>query len=469
MKATTTFIFWCLCLVSLLLRSADLQTYPLLDVDEGLYTIQAKDAVLFHNARMNGSYPDTVVVDPGHFGMLWALFQFAPATIFSVRALNGVLGCLTLLVVWRLCSEQLSQEHAYWSLLILGVSFTMVSLNRRAWLESGVMLVSVVAVWCSTKVGRWALSGLAAAVAAMLLYKMNAIYLVPALLLPSRHEPFWPGVASRAGAVLLGALSAATIFFLIYTLDPALFNTTYQVQLTLNTGEVPIVGLGRFGLFPQMLEATARDLVFGQTDLVALTVLAIVGTALTWDRRELVTAKLLLWLLAGYTLLSIQFTHIPYYLPFIAPAAVLTVIALLRLPHASSSYRVYRGLVCLVVAFSVVRLAYSWRHAQTDNPPLEALRWVESHTQSDGTFTSCAEITAATERQGYVLYFLRHSASQPDGADFALALREKHVKTIVYDQWESPELFKDDAPLRAQLASYPTAVSSEEWTAFRVP
>jgi hypothetical protein len=468
MKATT-FAVGCLWVAFFLLRTADLATYPWLDVDEGLYTIQVKDAVLFNDARMNGSYPDTVVVDPAHFGMLWALFHFAPATIFSARAMNGLLGCLTLLVVWRLCKEQFGQEHAYWSVLILGLSFTMISLNRRAWLETGVTLISVVAIWCSTRSGRWAFSGLAASVAALLLYKMNAIYLVPSLLLPSRHEPFWRGVVSRAGAVVIGALAAAAVFFFIYKLDPDLFRTTYQFQFTSTDGEVALVGLGRFGLFPHMLTATARALVFGQTDLVALTALAFVGTALTWDRREPVTAKLLLWLLAGYTLLSIQFNHIPYYLPFIAPAAVLTVTALLRLQKESRSYQVYRGLVYLVVAFSVVRLAYSWHHAKTDNPPLEALRWIESHTPPDGTFTACAEVTAATERRGYILYYLRRSASQPDGADFASSLREKHVKSIVYDRWESQALLKSDAPLQAQLDSYATAVNSDDWTAYRVP
>lgn len=468
MKATT-FLFGCLCLAFLVLRTADLTTFPKLDVDEGLYTIQAKDAVLFGDARMNGSYPDTVVVDPGHFGMLWALFQVAPATIFSVRLLNGLLGCLTLVIVWKLCREQFGQEHAYWSLLILGLSFTMIGLNRRAWLETGVALFSTAAVWYSTRSGRWALAGLAASMAALLLYKMNAIYLVPSLLLPNRHEPFWRGVVTRAGALMVGGLAAGAVFFLIYLHDPDLFSTTYQVQFNLTTGELPIVGFGRFGLFPILLETTARTLVFGQTDLVALTGLAFVGTAMTWDRRELVTAKLLLWLLAGYTLLSIQFNHIPYYLPFVVPAAVLTVTTLLRLQRESRTFQIYRALVCVVVVFSVVRLGYSWNSARTSNPPLEALRWIEAQTPANGTFTATSEIAAATERQGYVLYFLRRSAAQPDAADFASSLRAKRVRSLVYDQWESEEFFKSDAGLQAHLHSLDAAVSNEDWMGFRIP
>lgn len=468
MKATT-FIFGCLCVAFFLLRTADLTTYPRLDVDEGLYTIQAKDAVLFGDARMNGSYPDTVVVDPGHFGMLWALFQVAPATIFTVRVLNGLLGCLTLLVVWKLCREQFGQEHAYWTVLILGLSFTMISLNRRAWLETAVALISVAAVWYSTRSGRWALAGLAASVAALLLYKMNAIYLVPSLLLPGRDEPFWRGVANRAAALVIGGLAAGAIFFLIYLRDPSLFNTTYQVQFNLTGGEVPIIGLGRFGLFPNMLKATARTLVFGQTDLVVLTALSLIGTALTWDRREPVTAKLLLWLLAGYTLLSIQFNHIPYYLPFIVPAAVLTVTALFRLQRESRLFQIYRGLVYVAVVFSVVRLAYSWNSARTNNPPLEALRWIEAHTPANETFTATSEVTAATEKQGYVLYFLRRSAAQPDAADFASSLRAKRVRSLVYDLWESEEFFKNDAGLQSHLHSLEAAVSNEDWTGFRIP
>ena len=464
-----TLAFYGLCIVFVVLRLSDLFNYPRLEVDEGLFSIQAKDAVLFGDARMNAPRPDTVVVTPGHFSLTWTLFHVAPATIFSVRALNALLGCLTLWVVWTFCREHLGRPQAYWAVIVLGLSFSMITLNRRAWLETGVALISLLAVWFSAKTSRQSLIGLVVAVAALLLYKMNAIYIVPGLLLPSARESFWPGVTRRAAAIAVGAVVAVAVFYGVYRYNPGVFLAAYGAQLNLGGAtEQPLIHVGRFGIFPHKLMETARNLVTGSTDLLALTALALGGVIMARRWYDRITGKLLLWLIGGYTLSSLQVNHVQYYVPLIVPAVLLTVAGLYSLPAGSLSFRTYRGLLSLTIVFSLARLAYGWHHARVDNPPLEALRWIESQDPAAASFLACPEIAAATEKKGYILDFVMHP-SGPPAVDLVSVVQARQVKTIVYDEWESAPYFKGDQVFLDRLGQYRTVVSHDGWTGIRVP
>ena len=200
------------------LRLCDIRTYPVLGVDEGIWTSDARDSALFHDRTMSG-FPG-LFLSPLHYALLWLLFRVMPATCFSVRLMMGIVGMGSLALIWHLLARRHAIQTAAAAVLMVGLSFVMITINRRAYLESVVVLLSLVTVWAATCETRWRYLLMAVSVAALVLYKSNAIYVVPALLIPAAADHRRREIAHRLGAVTCGVLAGLLVLLAISRISP---------------------------------------------------------------------------------------------------------------------------------------------------------------------------------------------------------------------------------------------------------
>ena len=451
--------------VCALVRLIGLHTYPVLAVDEGLWTLQARDLVLFGDPYMNGLRQ--MFLSPLHFATTWGLFLFAPATCFSVRGLNAVVGLLSVYLLWRWLAAEMGTSRSLWVAALVGLSFTMSLVNRRAYLESGVILFSVASAAFAVPASRRRLPLLAVGVAALLLYKSNACYLLPCLLVPASGERFLGGAARRLGWVAVGVCLALGVFVLVSRVDTEGFVGAFRFELQKGDAAYAVFRVGRFGLFPGYVRESLVGLVRGNTDLAVLSAIALVGAPLAGMFRQRLMLKLWLWLLIGYAFLLAQgFQHSQFFVPLIVPAGALTVLVVTRLAGQRGVIRVaflVAGL--LFCSLNVMRVGYGWLRAREQNPPLEAVRWLEGARSSDSAILTCPEIAAAREWRSYAFHRIFRPYEFETAPSLGAFVREKGISTIVMDDWESPSLLLG-REFAAELAGYEAAGNGTGWTAY---
>lgn len=470
MKANTQRLFisswwWvAIMIVMAAVRFIDIRHFPILGVDEGLWNLQAKDAVLFGDKDLNGLRQ--VFLSPLHYALTWSLFHLAPATCFSVRILNGFLGLLTLAMIGWVMVRGGSRRAALWGIIVIGLSFTMVSINRRAYLETGVMCLSMLAVALSGLTSRRALVGVALTVAALFLYKSNATYVLPCLLIPSAEEAWRRGFGRRLICVMSGVGLAAAGMFLVAWTSPDAFQGAYAFELSKGDGVFSLVRLGRFGIYPWLSLSTLGDLLLGLTDLCLLTAGGLVCFAwrkpLQQDRFAL---KALVWLVTGYAMLLCQgFQHLQYFAPLIIPAGLLLLLG--RSPASPNSHGfrlLQKGIIIVVIVLSLIRIGFGWHKGCVDNPPLEALAWLESQPLSDRVCLTCPEIAIATTAKAYAFNRIFHPyppGKPPRLRDF---VRDANITAIIYDQWETDPYFSRKSDFKEDLNAFTNVFKRNLW------
>jgi 4-amino-4-deoxy-L-arabinose transferase-like glycosyltransferase len=447
-------------------RLVGLGIYPRLAIDEGLWTLQTKDAVLFGDASMNGLRQ--VFLSPLHFAVTWLLFHILPATLFSIRFWSGLVGLGSLAVIWGVVRKRHGGAAAWGSVVLIGLSFSLVTINRRAYLESGVILISMAAFYCSMRSGRLRSVGLATLVAALLLYKLNSIYFLPCLLWPNSPRQAWRETGGRLLVVLGGVAAAILVYFAIYETHQSAFAGAWLFELNKSATGSALVHIGRFGIYPSALLDSARSIVFSLQDLTVLSLIALVGLALVPAARDPYGWKLAVWLVSGYLFLSVQsFQHLQYFVPLIAPAGMLA----FHVVRSMERDFARQAAVCALAILTVVglgRIGWGVIRAQVDNPQLSALRWIESSIPPGGACLATAELAAATEHRCYAYNRVFHpygSVGAPALADF---VREKHVASIVVDEWETTPAFAGDRRVLSALTAFRVVRVGDHWRGLAV-
>ena len=465
---------WTLCasllaLLVVLLHFYNIRLYPMLGVDEGIWTIEGKDAALFGDRTMSGFCQ--VILSPAHFAYLRGIFLFAPATLFSVRLANAWLSLATLVLVFGILKRDMGTRRAFVGTVLLGVSFTFVTISRRAFLESGVILLSVLAVFFSHRRGRWREPAIAVTVALLTLYKSNALYIVPALVVHAWARDGFGAAMRRCLTVAAGLILGVAGFWIVYKAMPAEFLEAYQFEFA---KEPPagsaILRLGRFGIFPAALRESAVGLVTGHTELVVLTVAALAGVVHAGCRRNPTALCLLTWIVLGYgAVLSQSFQHAQYFAPFIVPTAMLCLLC----ASVCSWPRVLRaGWILMFVAVaggSLMRECIGWQRARAGTPPMEAVRWVEANVPMDTRILSGPEVAASTERRAYIFHRIFCPLGKQEPPVLADYLRENEIDIIVFDHWETGPMFGYNKRLLRALDGLPEVASGAQWEALSAP
>ena len=448
--------------VIVIARFVDIRTYPLLGPDEGLWNIEIKDAVLFGDRAMSGL--PQVFASPAHyaFGQLW--LRVLPATCFSLRWVSGVWGVAALVLMFSLLYKRYGWRTALTCCTLAACSFTMFLVNRRAYLESAVMIISLFAVVCAVSKSRFRYLGLFGAVWLLLAYKATGISVVPALMLPMGE---WRrDLPRRMVAVVLGVAMAALTIWSVSQLAPGESGPMWAVEFSKGASETALFRVGRFGIYPDVLRHSAEALFLGLTDLALLSLLAVAAFIAARGWRDPFALRICAWLVVGYGWILVQaWQHAQYFAPLVIPSVLLLVVSSRKLERPLWN-RGFRAAIVLVVLLSVARVGYGWQKAHKYNPPLSAIEWLEEQDLDGGTFLAGPDVAAATELKGYPFSRIFHPmvGEPPTLSD---VVREKCVRFIVFDQWETAPFFLDDEQFHAELAAYERVASGSGWVAYR--
>ena len=443
-------------------RFVDIRTYPLLGPDEGLWNIEIKDAVLFGDRTKSGL--PQVFASPVHYvlGRLW--LSILPATCFSLRWVSGAWGVVTLALMFSLLNRRYGCRTALACCSLAACSFTMFLINRRAYLESAVMAFSLLAVVCAVSRSRFRYLGLFGAVWLLLAHKATGISVVPALMLPMGE---WRrDLPRRMAAVVLGVAMAALTIWSVSQMAPGESGPMWAVEFSKGAGEASLIRVGRFGLYPDVLRHSAEALFLGLTDLALFSLLAVVAFVMARAWRDPFALRIAVWLVVGYGWILVQaWQHAQYFAPLVVPSVLLLVVSC-RMLERPSLVRGFQSAAVLVILLSFARVGYGWQKAHKFNPPLSAIEWLETQDLEGGTFLAGPDVAAATELRGYPFSRIFHPmvGEPPTLLDF---VREKHVRFVIFDQWESAPFFLDDDQFHAELAVYERVASGSGWVAYR--
>jgi len=340
----------------------------------------------------------------------------------------------------------------------------MFLVNRRAYLESAVMAMSLFAVVCAVSKSRFRYVGLFGAVWLLLAYKATGVSVVPALMLPMGD---WRrDLPRRLVAIVLGVAMAALTIWSVSQLAPGESGPMWAVEFSKGAGETALFRVGRFGIYPDVLRHSAEALFLGLTDLALLSLLAVVAFVMARAWRDPFALRIAAWLVVGYGWILVQsWQHAQYFAPLVVPSVLLLVVSCRRLERPLLA-RGFRLAAALVMLLSFARVGYGWQKAHKYNPPLSAIDWLEEQDLGEGTFLAGPDVAAATELKGYPFSRIFHPmvGEPPTLPDF---VREKGVRFIVFDQWETAPFFLDDEQFHAELAAYERVASGSGWVAYR--
>jgi 4-amino-4-deoxy-L-arabinose transferase-like glycosyltransferase len=408
---------------------------------------------------MNGFH--NVFLSPLHFATCWVLFHFAPATCFSVRVLMGILGLVALALVGLLVARYRDKSTAAVAVLLIGLSFVMITVNRRAYLEGAVILLSPLAVLLSGGRNWRHWIALAICVAVLLAYKSNAVYLLPALLIPAlgetRRATLW-----RAAALAWGVAMAALLVYLVARAAPQLSAAAMHFELSKPPGPAPWFHVGRFGLSRSAMAKAVRALVAGQTDLVVVTGVAIGGFLALRAWRDRFALRMAVWLMCGYVFFLAQPNHPQYFAPLIIPAGILAAWV-----TVGPGRRALPALVVAGVAISsLVRLGIGYRQSLRSNPPAAALNWLSQQGSGASPFLAAPEIVIASSTRGYAFNRIFHPLPPLVAPPLVSFLRAHAIRYVIFDEWETAEFFQGDAAFHAALAGLRKVGTGDGWVAF---
>ncbi len=165
--------------------------------DEGWYANAAIRAHLLGHWYEPGGFNPAVAV-PLWPALVWLLFCLAGVSIVAVRGLVVALFCLNLLLVERLLRASLPRWAALLTLTLLVTSPFLFAYSRLALLEPLLLTLTLLALWLALHLPSLNRPNSAALllgllVAAMVLAKTTAVFLLPAIagavLLPMRAQP----------------------------------------------------------------------------------------------------------------------------------------------------------------------------------------------------------------------------------------------------------------------------------------
>jgi hypothetical protein len=234
-----------------------------------------------------------------------------------------------------------------------------------------------------------------------------------------------------------------------------------------------LVRVGRFRIAPAVAVETLGTLMRQYTDLGVLTVVGLgaffAGRA--WDDRF--ACRLAVWLVSGYAFLLIQWSHAQYFAPLVVPAGMLCACALARAGERWSvgwARRVPLAVVTLGVAvFGVARAGAGWRHGRAHDPPMTAVRWLETQDLGGAALLAGPELVVATEKRAYAFSRIFHPLPPRTPARLSEFVARRDVKLIVFDEWETAPYFVGETEFFAELSRFPRVAGGEGWTAYEVP
>jgi 4-amino-4-deoxy-L-arabinose transferase-like glycosyltransferase len=329
----------------------DADPWPQLDwssgiwTDEGFYTYNARNVVLFGNAHLD-QFNNDILMPVLDAVQRWVFTVFG-VSLISARAISVVASLLTLIFFYDAMRRVWGRRIARTGTLFLGGEATYIFYNRLALMETPATLIHVLALWglsCATPLG-WAFAG--AMAAGTIAFKTTYLVLLP---LPIA---LW-GVRLRWKPIAWYVLGAA-VTFLLYGLlwgranqaEILRMNNYYRVHQSQPADIKEAAWCLERGVIAYKTGNKRGMLHFFETRTPVLTTLGLVGILTVWRRRGKTekpasgrvlnrdeTGKLYaLWIVVGLGMLLITRYQPTRYFLLVYPAlAALAAVTLYRLP-----------------------------------------------------------------------------------------------------------------------------------------
>lgn len=409
----------------LAVRLVALNIYPAAAADEGNWPIAVRHWLTAPNP------PYEYFTAPLYHWLLGIPFAlFGPSLLVGrvTSALFG-LGALALLygVARRLFNDR---EIAIWSVLLAGTSYAIVLIDRRSLVEPMQMFMLLALVFFA--LGRSTVDrvGVVLSLAAVLLTKANAIFIIPALVLTTFLDGRNGRVREAGKTALLltvGTLLAAGVFLIFYLMDPALFLRGWAPGMVADVYDASSP-TGRLALAPVQFFERLHAIGGEEPFLLAFGFAAAIRQVLV--RKYWVLSA---WLLFGLAFFAVQEYWLENHLAVIYPPLVLgTAWVLVELGRAAAAARGIawsRAVLGLIIAYSFIRLLGAM--ATTRDPVAPAVAWLHENAAPTDTVLAAPHILMQWPGPVVNMFELRPTML-PDPA----RLRARGVQWVVMDQRE---------------------------------
>lgn len=301
-------------LVAALFRLPFLVDFPIVEPDEGLWTISSKNWITSGDWFVAGR--THFLLSPVFHLINVVLFGLLGPSIGAARLLNAIAGIGSAALLFELVRRTTTNVRlAFVGALLFSMSEWTVIWSRRAMIEPLELCLALVAFLGAVSPGRRGIVTAAIAMALSILTKANAVVMLPGLAafaiwgMPTVTglRPSWEGVR-RAAAILFGAVGIAlAVYGVLYLTYPEQFLRAFGFELTVGEATGGTGGeSARVSRFGPDLVLTGRAILTLFREDPFLFVLASLGIGLAvFDRRPVMVA-FGAWMLSTFGMTAIQ-------------------------------------------------------------------------------------------------------------------------------------------------------------------
>jgi len=426
-----------------LARTIGLAAWPAVQADEGLWTNSTKNFLLFGDWFMDGR--THLFLSPVyHLLSLAVFFVFGPS-IWAARLVSAAAGTVSTLLLYLVVRRLTSNwRMAIVSAVVFGLSQSVVFVSRSALIESTELAFLLGAVLLALSPSVLPLVASGVLLGLTLLTKLNAVFVVPVLVVylvaVSAVQGRWRGVGrgTLLAALLLGvaAIVSGAVYYALYRYQPDRFVAAFRFELDgahFQSISHPLIRLGRFGIDPGQIADTVI-LLFRQSPF--LMVLCALGAVQEVVRPTAARSLFLPWLLLGSMFFVFQMYQPTRYFYLVMPAfAYYAAVAIgefgegpARVGRAWLNPRAMALATYLLFQFAYMGAGLAVNRDQK----IAAVRhWVEANTTADDRIMAAGYLCTDLPRRAYAFY--RYDASEDD---LTASIQRLGVRYVVYDRDE---------------------------------
>jgi hypothetical protein len=424
--------------------------YPTIAADEGGWPIAVRTWI------EQGRFTFDCYQAPAYCWILGAAFRwFGPtvvvgretAALFNLAGLAFFAGA-----AYRLFGDR---RTALWALVLLGIDYTTVLTDRRAYIEPFQMFWMHAVVFLALGHRRRDAIALVVAVAGLLLTKANGIFVLVMLVAASMTDRPAPAQAARRRtwtALAVGTACAGVVFLLLYRINPQEFllgwaATMHGVPVRPGNGPGHVDGVIRFGF-------VIIDPKFGFTILRVLSAQAPFGLALATaaTTKSLLERRVTLvgwWFCLSLAAVLIQAIWLENHLAVVYPSLALGTAWLLTEADRLAPKRRFLGATrtwpqlffAVIVAYDLTQFAGGL--ATTPEPSVAAVRWLDRHARPTDVVLAAPYIIMQRESPGRSFWELA-----PPYLPAPAQMRAWHVRWVVVDrkEWIAAQRYQNADP-----------------------
>lgn len=456
--------------VALLLRTVALSRFPGIEADEGLWTRSSKNFVLYGDWFMDRH--THVFLSPLFHALTVLAYRLFGVSTEVARGVSGVAGGLSVAIFYLLVRRVTkSRDIALTSAIIMAVTAWSVLLSRKALIESLELFGILATAALLSFDGSWAVIAAGLAFGAVLLTKINAVFVLAPfglyLLLGVSDGAISPPLSTgrwvRLSIFTATALATSGIVYaLMYASHPTEFVQAFRFELNgvhFQALSHPIVRFGRFGIDPIQDGRTALALLREEPFVFVLAAIGLLG-CLIQRRRD--TMLFVSWIAVGAVyFLAQMFQPERYFYLLMPPVAFFAALAVVRFSQSmpgstGADRRTGRPVLWLLVVFEVAYLGMN-ALANPNTRFTAVVEWARQNTRPTDRVLASAMLCTDLPNRAYAFYRLADSA-----ADLDPLIQRLHINYVIVDDQEWPQEY-----LQAIAQRYPEVRRWPHATAYR--